>query len=170
MLLAANASCSNPDGSQSISSQNVYFSLGDYFTQEADRLQQRAPDIAKTVSKNGETESRDTRIGNWKNELELFIDSDINKPAWQHSYRIDSTATSLTYTSLDPALRTEQIRIEKDANDDINRIHIVNRVNNMLYQTNEQLDYYPDSLYRIIRKQQVRIIGASSYTVNGIIQ
>ncbi|WP_257670621.1 hypothetical protein [Parapedobacter tibetensis] len=147
-----------------------YFSLEDYFQQEASRLQQLAPSISKMVSKNGETESHDIQIDNWESELALFIDSDINKAAWQSSYKIDSTMTSLVYTSLDPELRTEQITVEKGDDGTIKHIGVSNRIKNMLYQTDEQLDYYPDSLYRITKQQHVRIIGESNYLVAGTFQ
>ncbi|MBK1441986.1 hypothetical protein JHJ32_18455 [Parapedobacter sp. ISTM3] len=163
-------SCTGSADVQSDSQTSPYFGLEAYFNSEATRLQERAPTVTKTVSKNGETETHDVRIGNWQNELALFIESDINKPAWQHSYQVDSTASLLTYTAIDPDLRTEQITVEKDTNGHIKRIRIVNKVQNMLYQTGEQLDYYPDSLYRIIRKQRVQIIGESNYAVSAFIR
>lgn len=163
-------SCSSPSEVQAVNHATPYFSLEDYFRSEAARLQQLAPTITKTVSKNGETEQRSIRIDDWLDELALFIDSDINKPAWQNSYRIDSTKTSVTYTSLDRKLRTGQITVEKRPDGTIKHIGVANRVDNMLFQTNEQLDYYPDSLYSIIRQQQVRIIGESQYTVTGTTQ
>ncbi len=147
-----------------------YFDLNRYFDEEAMRLQKLKPTIAKTVSKNDASESKSVQIEDWKDELGLFIDSDINKPAWRGRYRIDSTKHSLTYTSVDPELRTQQITIEKQIDGTIKHIAIVNRISNMLYQTEEQLDYYPDSLYRINRQQSVRVIGESQYAIVGISQ
>lgn len=167
-LLLVLFSCSNTSESEVTSVQTgPYFSIADYFRSEATRLQRVDQEIIKTVSKNGDEEQQRKPIADWTNEFSLFIDSDINKPAWQNSYRIDSTATSLTYSSMDSTLRTETIHVEKSAAGAVTHIHITNRVSNMLYVTEEQLDYYPDSLYRIIKQQQVRIIGKSHYTVTG---
>ena len=170
VFLAA-VSCTAPNDVQEVvDSVKPYFSLEDYFKQEASRLQQHSPTIAKTVSKDGETESHDIQIADWEIELALFIDSDINKADWQDSYSIDSTETALVYTSLDPKLRTEQIMVERYGNGMVKHIGITNQIKNMLYQTTDQLDYYPDSLYRITKQQRVRVIGESNYVITGIIQ
>ncbi|MGK6353216.1 hypothetical protein [Parapedobacter sp. DT-150] len=165
-ILAWSLSCAPPDV-EGIRQTAPYFSLENYFRQEAERLDRQAPQIHKTVSKNGEAESRDIRIDDWQKELALFSDADINKPAWQGSYQRDSTHSTLTYTRIDPALRTERIIVEKHTDGTVKHIHVTNRVDNMLYNTLEELDYYPDSLYRISKQQQVRIIGKTDYTVIG---
>lgn len=146
---------------------NNYFSLANYFGQEADRLQQNNLQIVKTVSRNGESEKKQIQVTDWRDEFALFIDADINKPAWQNSYRVDSTGSSLTYTSIDPKLRTKEVRVEKSDTGTVTHIQVTNHVSNMLYQTDEQLDYYADSLYRINKQQKVRVIGESQYTIVG---
>lgn len=160
------SSCKNPDPVRAVS-RAPYFSLADYFSQEATRLQQLNPAIVKTVAKNGEQERKEIHVIDWQKELALFIDADINKPAWQNSYRADSTETSVTYKSIDPKLRTAEITVETQEDGSIKHIHIVNKVSNMLYQTDEALDYYPDSLYRITKQQHVWVMGDSDYTVTG---
>lgn len=169
VLIILAVSCSPADDAGNPAQAGPYFSLEDFFSTEISRLQQRLPEIAKTVTKNGETETHDLQIKNWRNELALFIDSDINKSAWQHSYQIDSTANIVRYSSLDPALRTQQIVIEKDSTGAVTHVTIRNEVNNTLYQSNEQLDYYPDSLYRINKKQHIVVIGENTYTITGVL-
>lgn len=161
------AACTPVGDTSSIAQPARYFSLENYFRQEASRLQRLAPRVAKTVSKNGAPESKEISIANWEREFALFIEADINKPAWRNSYRIDSTANTVQYTSSDPALRTTRITIAKHTDGTISHIGITNSIGNMLYQTDEQLDYYPDSLYRIIKQQHVRVIGNSHYVVTG---
>ena len=166
-LLLALSACSNPDNMPHAVQARSYFSLVDYFGKEATRLQQRNPEIIKTVAKNGEEERKKIKIADWEKEFALFIDADINKPAWRNSYRVDSTGSSVTYTSTDSTLRTKEIQITKSDAGAISHIRITNRVSNALYQTDEQLDYYVDSLYRIAKQQHVQIIGESHYTVTG---
>jgi len=146
---------------------NPYFSLEDFFLSETSRLAKLAPIVEKKVSRNGDSEEKRVQIDDWKNELALFIDSDINKPAWRNSYRIDSTERSLSYISIDPELRTQKITIDKYESGSVRHIAITNRAGNMLYQTAEKLDYYPDSLYQISKQQQVRFIGDSQYSISG---
>ncbi|GGG93131.1 hypothetical protein GCM10007415_29950 [Parapedobacter pyrenivorans] len=162
------SSCNGPNSASVVGSSTSYFSLVDYFDREATRLQQLAPSIVKTVAKNGEQESKEIRIIDWREEFALFIDADINKPAWQNSYHVDSSNVSaVIYKSIDPKLRTAQITVEKQEDGSVTHIQIINKVSNMLYHTDEELDYYPDSLYRIVKRQGVRVIGESDYTVIG---
>ncbi|WP_353183097.1 hypothetical protein [Parapedobacter lycopersici] len=168
ILLFAVTSCSSP-GSQPAATAPVtaYFSLEQYFKAEAERLQQASPEIKKTVVKSGTEETRNVRIDGWENELRLFSESDINKPAWQQSYRVDSAGSTVTYHSLDPGLRTQEIIVEKQPDGQVRHIRIRNHVENMLYRSEEQLDYYPDSLYRIDKNQHVAIIGDNTYRITG---
>ena len=168
MVLFMLSSCGSAPESVSTALQSTpYFSLADYFEKEAARLQQQDPEINKTVAKDDEEERKNIHVADWNKEFSLFIDADINKPAWQNSYRVDSAGLSVTYTSTDSALRTKQIRVEKSDTGAVTHIHVTSEVSNMLYQTYEQLDYYVDSLYRITKRQHVRIIGKSHYTVTG---
>src|SRR5690606_2904214 len=112
-------------------------------------------------------ERKKIHVADWKSEFALFIDADINKPAWQNNYRVDSTGSSVTYTPIDSTLRAKEIRIEKTDSGTVTHVRVINQVSNMLYQTNEQLDYYVDSLYRITKQQHVLVIGESHYTVTG---
>jgi len=163
--------CTGPDNTPASSAMaSSYFSLEEFFRSEATRLTKLAPTVEKTVSRNGMSEGKSVQINDWKNELALFMDSDINKPAWQNSYRVDSTDRLLTYTSTDPGLRTQKISIEKDENEKVKHIAVFNHASNMLYQTEEHLDYYPDSLYQIHKQQQVRLIGESQYSIRGVLQ
>ena len=164
--LLASTSCSTPNTSPvSGPATNRYFSLIDFFGGEVDRLTKMAPTVNKTVVRNGASEEQRVKIDDWENELALFMDSDINKPAWRESYRIDSTEYTLTYTSVDPELRTQKITIQKNESGLVTHIAIQNHTDNMLYQTAEKLDYYTDSLYQIDKQQQVRVIGDNHYVV-----
>lgn len=168
LLLALAVSCAPPGGTATATADSKpYFSLEDFFSAEISRLQQRLPEIAKTATKNGESETETVQLRNWANELALFVDSDINKSAWQHSYRIDSTANAIRYSSLDSTLRTQQVLIEKNTSGVVKYVGIRNRVKNALYQSDEQLDYYPDSLYRIGKRQQIVLIGENTYEITG---
>ncbi|MEC3880414.1 hypothetical protein [Parapedobacter sp. 10938] len=166
LLLASSCDSKIGDGSTALQ-ETYYFSLADYFHQEATRLQQHNPEIIKTVAKDGTEEQKAVRVADWKKEFTLFIDADINKPAWQNSYRVSRDGLTVTYTSIDSTLRTKEIRVEKSNAGTVTQIHVTNQVRNMLYTTKEQLDYYVDSLYRITKQQQVRVIGKSHYTVTG---
>jgi len=165
--LAALVSCSDGAAGHVATQGAPFFQLDSFFRKETDRLTALAPTVTKTVARNGEQETKRVVISDWKSELALFAESDINKPAWRASYQADSaTDGSIVYTSTDPTLRTQEIRIEKHADGKkIKHIAITNRNRNMLYQSEEQLDYFPDSLYEITKFQSVRFLGDSRYRI-----
>jgi hypothetical protein len=145
-----------------------YFDLKGYFIREAIRLNKMNKVVVKTVSNNGVTESKKVHIGNWSRELDLFIGSDINRPAWKNSYDVSNSDNILLYRAKFPELTTHEIIIKRE-NQQIKWILIFNGTKNKLYETIEKLTYYPDSLYAISKFQRVRFMGNNNYKVQGII-
>ena len=143
-----------------------YFDLKGYFSNLATTLNQENPEINKTVSKNDLKENKRIKIPNWNEELALFMEADINKPAWKDSYTKDSSATKIIYKSNDADLKTQKIEISL-INGKPTRIHIETSADNLLYQTKENLDFYPDSLYSIQKKQNVILLGENNYQIIG---
>ena len=124
--------------------------------------------VLKTVTHNGLTESKKVHIGNWNRELDLFIGSDINRPAWKNSYEVSNADNITLYRAKSPELTTREIIIKKE-NQRVKWILIFTGARNILYQTIGKLTYYPDSLYAISKFQKVRFIGNNSYKVQGVI-
>src|SRR5476649_1867335 len=60
----------------------TYFDLKGYFKADATKLTEHNKPVFKTVVHNTITESKKVTIDNWEREFSLFINSDINKPAW----------------------------------------------------------------------------------------
>lgn len=144
----------------------TYFDIQGYFEKEASRLQQKNPLVEKSVSQNNQSEKKDIKIVDWKNELELFRESDINKPAWKDSYQHIKKGFITELISTDKKLKTQKITILRDKSEKITGISILNRVSNSLYTTSEELNYFPDSLYSIIKDQDVRFIGKNRYIIS----
>ena len=149
--------------------QVSYFDLKGYFSSTAQQLHKRNPTVAKTVAKNELTEAKKLKIGNWVQELALFSEADINKPAWKDSYTKDSTATEITYTSKDPDLKTQKIEIFLEKGLPV-KFSIYTRVTNLLYDTDERLEFYPDSAYTIKKHQKVVLLGENNYVIKGNFQ
>jgi len=145
-----------------------YFDIKGFFTADTARLNKLNILVLKTVNHNGITESKKVKIGNWGRELDLFISSDINRPAWKDSYKIISSDSSVIYEATDPDLKMREMVI-KNINGKVKWILIYNRTKNVLYQTTEKLSYFPDSLYIIDKSQSVRIMGANYYKIKGVI-
>ena len=147
-------------------SKNSYFDLTSYFAAETKKLTNANFSVVKTASRNGDAETKTVKIDNWPGELSVFSESNINKPSWKNSYQTTNSGNITIYKALEPDLKTREIILKKD-NNKIVYLMIFNVVNNRLYQTREKLTYYPDSLYRIQRKQQVRFLGINDYLIEG---
>ena len=146
--------------------QVKFFDIKEYFKNEATRLTSLKKGINKSVAHNGTTESKKVNIPNWSRELNLFAESDINKPAWNRSYTVDSTATNITYKAKYPELKTRYITICKE-NGKVTAIEIENDNHNILYSTTEKLTYMPGAFYLIEKTQKVKVIGENSYRIKG---
>ena len=146
-----------------------YFDLKGYLTKDTARLNKLNKPVFKTVSHNGITESKTVHIDNWGLELDLFIGSDINRPAWKSSYTIAAGDNILLYKAKDPLLKTQEMIIKLDKQK-VKWIFIYNHTKNILYQTSEWLSYFPDSLYLIRKVQKVRLMGTNRYRIQGVIK
>jgi len=152
-----------PDG------QNAYFDIRGFFTTEADRLNRQNPLIKKHVNHNGKIEEKTLKVTDWKQELDLFISSDINKPSWKNSYTIAKDKNVTTYIAVDTSLKVRKIRLERNGKK-ISSVQISSRVNNEIYTSAENLNYYPDSLYIIEKEQDVKGLGNNTYKIEGKIK
>jgi len=146
--------------------QNRFFDLTGYFQSQGEAFARKQAAIRKTIIKNGRSETKTLQIGDWEKEFSLFSNSDINKPAWVSSYETSRQGDTLMYRAIDPDMRTQLIQIS-GSEDSIGMIYIRNQEENALYKSEEELFYYPDSLYRIHKKQDVRFIGKNEYQIEG---
>lgn len=160
------SSCSEPEKDTELR----YTDLKNYFEAEVMRMEHSGRKVDKTVSRNGSAESKANISPDWRAELSLFIESDINKPAWRNSYSIKEDSVSVEYKAIGDDLRTRSIRIIKDTDGDIREISIANHTSNKLYSSSEELSYIPDSMYRIFKKQDVIVIGRNEYEIKGLLR
>jgi len=150
--------------------QLKYFDIRKYFNDEALRLAKQYPQIIKTVSYNGQEETKTIAIKHWQQEFSSFIESDINKAAWKDSYiRKEEHDYAVSFIATDTTLHTRRIEIFFQPGHDttIEKIEISNFTTNMLYKTREQLVYIPDSIYVIEKNQKVRLLGNNDYKITG---
>ncbi len=167
LLLSGLQSCM-PDKTQPNGTLK-YFDVSGYFKADTARLKKLNPQVDKTVIHNDVTERKAVYIPNWGQELNLFIQSDINRPAWKNSYTVLNTDSLIIYTAKTPDLRTVKIMIRKEKNK-VKWILIFNHTKNLLYETREKLSYFPDSVYQIEKSQHVKLMGKNLYKIKGILK
>ncbi len=148
-------------------SERKFVDLKAYFNNEVKRLTQHSIKVDKTVSRNGISESKKNIAPNWETELSLFSESDINKPAWTNSFKVREESGIISYKAIDSTPRTRSVVIHKDSSGKIIELSVVNSTSNYLYNSSEELRYIPDSLYQIVKKQDVLLLGNNNYKIFG---
>lgn len=144
-----------------------YYSLERYFLNESKRLNQENPEIIKSVLIDEKHEKKNLKVEDWENELQSFINSDINKDAWINSYSIDSSQNSITYTALEDGLKTRKIKVSTHLNGTIEKIEIDNLIENNLYTSKETLIYIPNDHFSIKLDQKVLFMGNNNFYIHG---
>jgi hypothetical protein len=148
--------------------QLEYVDLQGFFSAEAGRLNAQKPTFTKTVSINGKTESKLLNKSiDWEKELSVFKEADINKPAFRGMYQIRTSPNRTIYTTLSKNVPVKRIEVEFGDAKKPTGIRIFQLTKNMIYQSTDTLSYYPDSVYSIHKKQVVRVLGTTFYTING---
>jgi hypothetical protein len=156
--------CGNADQQQVLPQH--YFSLKDYFKQEAARLNKTRPLVFKTVMVNNAAESRKMRIADWNKELANFTDADINKAAWQGLFKVTKNDREELYTSNNEKVLVKKLLITRKDNK-ISAVKILLNTSNYLYHSTDTLSYFPDSLYEIRKTQKIRLLNAKKYQIKG---
>ncbi len=167
ILLLGIASCKK--GSNAAADTKAFFDIKGYFVADSARLTKENPLVTKTVLHNKVSEIQKVHISDWGTELSLFIQSDINRPAWKDSYDVSTTDNIIRYTAKDPSLKTQKVLLKME-NGKLKWILIVNHTKNVLYENTENLSYFADSLYVIAKKQRVRVLGTDIYRISGLLK
>lgn len=144
-----------------------YFDLKGYFEKEAIRLNKSNPVFSKTVMVNGVTETKKIRLGDWKKELAVFSDVDMNRSAWKGLFQVKTTAGQELFSTDHEKVPVKEVRIIK-RNNKVYGIRILVKNANMLYSSSDTLSYYPDSLYQVKKKQHIKLLAEKNYSITGI--
>ncbi len=144
----------------------VYFDIKGYFEKEISRLQKLNPIVNKTVSVNGEVESKSYKIADWSKELDIFVNADINKTSWKGSFKTTTQKGVEIYTSDHKKIPVKRISITWKGNK-AGKIEIIIDNKNILYRSQDTLTYCPDSLYEIKKQQKIRLLKNKKYAIIG---
>ncbi|WP_225869617.1 hypothetical protein [Pedobacter psychroterrae] len=149
----------------------TYFDLKGYFEQESIRLSKAAPLIVKTVRVNDSSETKTTRIADWRKELEIFKDADINKTAWKGLFKITKVNGDQQYTTDNEKIPVKELTIiYKKGSTQLNALkgfRIVVKNINLLYHSTDTLIYYPDSIYQVKKAQNILFLSDKRYQISG---
>jgi len=137
-----------------------FFDLKDYFKNEQARLT-KINKVIKKANIDGKLEEKTLEGVNFKEELALFADSDINKISWLDKYDADTTRqgndiVQINYLAKDKNLKTNSLSIFYQ-NNKVNQINIIRKTSSIAAELEQELIYKPSSGYSIKSLQQTSL-------------
>jgi hypothetical protein len=118
--------------------EKVFFDLAQFIDMEIAHLESENVSVFKTVYINEEKETITIDNLDWKKELEIIRQSDLNKAAYKLSYETDSSKTRIVYSLKDSEdLPVVVLSILKNDAGEITRIRSDHKSNNYLYSSSK---------------------------------
>lgn len=159
-LLLSLVSCT-PEESQD-DAPKVYYDLKGFIENQIVYLDEQKPQVTKTAVLRSKQETTKTNRIDWKKELELFAQSDINKPSYRQSYEMVQNGPVVFEYRLKPGndLPVTYLKINADSllkQPLYVEAHI--RVKNKIYESEKKL---------VLRAaKQDNLVKVNEYEVNG---
>ena len=135
-----------------------FFDLREYISTETDRLSAVNTKVEKTISLNGRTERQEIDNLNFVNDLRLFREADINKPAWFDKYETMEETLSVghtltSYLAQDSSLIVRRLTIEQDQGA-TTKVEIERHTGTALSDGRHFLTYQPATGYDVLTSQK----------------
>ena len=151
-----------------------YFDLKGLIERQIKTLNTQKPTVQKSIIMADTSENQLIKTIDWAKELELFIQADLNKPAFVQSYQVDSSLMGVKYSLKEKEkLPVKYLSISRLGEDGISIEALIN-TNNYLYETerllklsikdNELTDYQIDGFQKIVFGNK------KVFKINGIIK
>lgn len=160
---------------------NQYYDVKGFVQQQIVMLSRQKPMVNKLMVVSGEQEKRSTTEVDWQKELELFVQADINKPAYRNSYSINRP-DSVTYeyriqTEEDLPVRYLKVVLnEPGGNPALIEAQILSEnklyesEKNLLLRSDEQGGDWRVKSYRIQGFQELAISSRKPFDVQATVQ
>ncbi len=152
----------------------TYFDLAGFINQKITQLSDSKPLTNKKLLIGEKTENIQTKDIDWKKELELFLQADLNKQSYQLSYAKDSSQNMLIYQlKKGENLPVKTLKIEFDKEKSPKHIEALMQVENYLYKSEKKLSMDLDKKqlknYQIEGWQELFVGSKKSFKVVGIL-
>jgi outer membrane lipoprotein-sorting protein len=176
LLLFVLAACS-PEANQARTGQ--YFNLASFIEAQISDLDSLHPTVEKTVGSGQAQETRRISAINWTKELDLFLQSDLNKPAYRNSYQVEKKGEqTVIYRSIPgEEVTVKYLKIETDAATGKPRtVEVTMTSENYLYNSEKKLLLHcsPDTQghwlvrdYQVSGYQQLAFFNKKPFEVKG---
>ncbi len=141
----------------STSLEKKYFDLVKIVKTDIDNNSTKKCGEEKTVSINGKPESKKIDTVDWKKEMQLLLDCDINKPSWKGKYNVQILNDSLKYLyiAVSTKIPVRQLAVNyEQKNGRIISIEIKKKTGTALFSNEQQIIYFPEKSFKVNGSQQ----------------
>lgn len=155
-------------------STKTYFDLAGFITQQITQLNNNQPLTHKSLLIEEKNETLNTTKIDWQKELELFLQADLNKQAYQLSYNEEKTPLMAIYTIKEgESLPIKTLKILFNEEKSPKHIEVFMQVKNYLYQSEKKLSMNLNGnqleSYHIEGWQELFIGSKKSFKIDGIL-
>jgi len=148
-----------------------YFDSQGFFEKEIATLSAEKKGYRKTLKINGKTDAFNNRKVNWKEELEIFRNIKLNKPAYNGKFKATSSqegnVRSVYYTSTDPKIPVRNFHL-LSIDGHPHGIEITTKENSLVYSSSTYLKYVVNEGYQIKGTQTLKGLEPSTFSINAI--
>lgn len=150
--------------------QRNYYDLPQCMRQQVDALNKMGKSVRKKLTKDGLTQVLEKSDVNWAEELELFIDSDINRPAWRGAFITDTVHLErmfvISYRTENKEIPVKNVVVTIDReNKQCLKVSIDRLTDNFLYTSVQKLFFTPGEGYTIKGNLKVHFLFESEFAV-----
>lgn len=150
--------------------QRYYYDLPSFMAKQANNLQSKAQWVRKRVTKDGQTHIIERGNINWEEELDGFIECDINRPAWRGAFKIDTISLErvfvITYKTENKEIPVKNVVITIDkATRQCLQVTIDRSSENFLYTSDQKLFFTTGEGYMMKGKISVTLMFDTEYTI-----
>jgi hypothetical protein len=142
-----------------------------YFQSETERLQREHKGLQKDLFFDKQHQTTQQPNPDWLKELEPFMSIDLQKPAYQKRFNIDTLNTgeqdyAITYLANDSQIDLRSCTIQYH-NQQVVNVRIEFGQRNSIYKSSRILEYHTDSGYTISGDQDITMGDPVNYRIKG---
>lgn len=164
-------SCTAPE---SLGKESAYYHWEEFLTGAIKALEAHPKMVQKTIFLDGKKEEKVFRTMNWKKEWAVFLEADLNKPAYQLSYDNLSEDGLIWYSAkIGEKVPVKTFKMHLDASGKPLQVEINISQTNYLFETSKKLNMNiidgKVETYSIDGYQKIRFLSPTTYKLMGVI-
>lgn len=142
--------------------EKKYFDLSGFVEGQMAQMVSQALPCKKIAGINGKFEEKSLVSNELEQELQVFVDADINKPAWSDKYSIDSlkeggSVVEIKYLAMSPKMKTRELTVTYSPGNEVSQVYVRRVVKSVIADTYNDMFLWPGKGYEISTVQAVAL-------------